>query len=79
MGRPYVGLTPHKLKILSMLAEGKTAEEVGQELWLSNRTIKAHMVFVRSCLGARNTVHAVHIAHNLGFLPLVEDEEEAAS
>jgi LuxR family quorum sensing-dependent transcriptional regulator len=53
------GLTPRERDILSWIAYGKTAKDVGQILSISEFTVHAHLRSVKEKLGTRNNVHSV--------------------
>jgi len=58
-GRKAGGLTPRERDILSWVAWGKTAKDVGQILAISEFTVHAHLRSVKEKLGTRNNVHSV--------------------
>jgi LuxR family quorum sensing-dependent transcriptional regulator len=53
------GLTPRERDVLSWVAWGKTAKDVGQILEISEFTVHAHLRSVKEKLGTRNNVHSV--------------------
>ena len=55
-------LRPSQTRVLRLVAEGMTAQEVADELWLSHFTVRAHLKAIHAELGARNSAHAVAIA-----------------
>lgn len=61
-------LTPRERQILAMVAAGDSNPEIGAALFLAETTIKTHMQRLCAKLGARNRVHAVTVAHQLGLL-----------
>lgn len=52
-------LTTRERETLGLVAEGMSNKEIGQELHLSEKTIKAHLAAVFRKLGATNRTHAV--------------------
>lgn len=52
-------LTEHQLKIAQLIADGLTAPEVGEKLWLSEETIKHHKKVLRRYTRKRTTTAAV--------------------
>lgn len=63
-----VGLTAREIKILAMVAEGKTDEEAARSTGRSVHTIKNQVRHLVTKLGARNRAHAVLIAHHHDLL-----------
>ncbi len=61
-------LTPVQLEVLKLIAEGKTHKEIGAQLFYGFESIKNIMASVKRKLGAKNSLHAVHIAHQRGLL-----------
>lgn len=62
-------LRTREKEVLSWAAQGKTAEETGEILGISNRTVEWHLKNVRNRIGAANVVHAVFMATKAGVLP----------
>ena len=60
------GLSPRELEVLCLLAEGHTNREVGAELFISEKTVSAHVSRILAKLGAANRAEAATIAHRLG-------------
>ena len=52
-------LTPREREVMGLSSEGLTAQEVGDRLGLSPRTVHQHMDNVADKLGTRNRVHTV--------------------
>jgi DNA-binding CsgD family transcriptional regulator len=63
-------LTDRETEILAAAAEGETAAETGQRLFLSSETVKGYRKRIIAKLGARNGTHAVVLAIRRGLLPL---------
>ena len=59
---------PRQLACLRLAAEGRSYIEIGQQLHIARSTVKTQLKRVMFILGARNTTHAVHIAHQRGLL-----------
>lgn len=72
MGAPRQGsqLTGRELQVLEKMATGLTAKQAGDQLFLSEDTVKTHLKRVYALLGVRNVAHAITVAHELGFLPM---------
>ena len=52
-------LSPKKIKISTLLAQGFTDKEISQKLQMSTRTIQTHISSIVLSLNARNRVNAV--------------------
>jgi DNA-binding NarL/FixJ family response regulator len=65
MGRPNLKAEDY-IQVLQLKAEGLTNTEIAQKLFLSVDAVKMRLERARKDLGARNTVHAVAIACQLG-------------
>ena len=61
-------LTPTELKILRLIAAGKTTVEVGETLFVAEKTVKNHLASVYRKLEVRNRSHAVSEAYRRGLL-----------
>ena len=62
------GLTEREIEVLKLLAEGLDTAEVGERLFLSDRTVKTIVHDVTSRLELRNRTHAVAHAIRLGLI-----------
>jgi DNA-binding NarL/FixJ family response regulator len=60
ISRPY-------LDVLRCASMGLTSAETARELHMSVHNVKSHLRTWMHKLGARNTVHAVSIAHTTGL------------
>jgi DNA-binding NarL/FixJ family response regulator len=58
-------LSPRETKILSLVAEGLTDAQIAEELYLSTRTVNAHLRSVYRKLGASSRAAAVKRADEL--------------
>jgi DNA-binding CsgD family transcriptional regulator len=68
--RERIALTPRERAILPLLAEGRTAKEVGEALFLSHRTVEYHVANLLAKLGVRTRTEAIEAARARGLLPL---------
>lgn len=61
-------LNERQRQILPLIAVGMSHAEIGATLYLSRETVKTHVCRMLVKLGAANRAHAVHIAHQRGWL-----------
>lgn len=66
--RPLEELTGRELEVLRLLARGKTNAEMGQELFLSDLTVKSYVTRILGKLGVRSRVQAVILAYETGLV-----------
>ncbi len=59
---PASSLTRREQTVLALLAQGFTNREIGQRLFLSEKTVKRHVTVVLQKLGVRNRVEAALLA-----------------
>lgn len=55
-------LTERQIRVLQLLSEGYTQEEIGALIFRSTKTVELEVLHIRQDLGARNTMHAVSLA-----------------
>src|SRR3954454_5074646 len=63
-------LSPREREIMHLMAEGRTAEAIGNELNVSVETVRTHVRNVIRKLRARNRVHAIALALERGEIAL---------
>jgi len=68
-------LSPREREIMHLMAEGMTAERIGEEITVSVETVRTHVRNVIRKLQARNRVHAIAIALERGEIALLHDDE----
>jgi len=66
-------LSPREREIMHLMAEGRTAEAIAQELSVSVETVRTHVRNVIRKLQARNRVHAIALALMRGEIELDDD------
>ena len=69
MGAPPPTLTPRELDVLAAVATGMSNREVARRLYLSEATVKSHLVQVFAKLEVRSRTAAVARAREQGLLP----------
>lgn len=68
--RPGGDLTPRERDILQWAAAGRTAEDTGDDLNISPRTVEKHLEVAMRKLGAAHKAHAVALAISRGLISL---------
>lgn len=68
-------LSPREREIMHLMAEGGTAQDVGDELGVSVETVRTHVRNVIRKLQARNRVHAIAMALQRGDITLEQPGE----
>jgi predicted ATPase/DNA-binding CsgD family transcriptional regulator len=61
-------LSARELEVLELVAEGLTSKQIGQQLFLSPRTVNHHLYTVFNKLGVDSRAQAVAVAARAGFL-----------
>ena len=61
-------LTPRQLEVLELLGRGKSAKEIGRELYLSEPTVRNHIRSLLQALGVHSQLEALARARELGIL-----------
>ena len=66
--RDVPSLTPRQLEILKLLSEGKSAREIGSELYLTQATIRNHIRALLVALGVHSQLEVLAKAREMGIL-----------
>ena len=61
-------LSPREKEVLSLIAQGANNKEIAQELYISERTVKAHITSILSQLNLRDRTQAAILATQYRFL-----------
>jgi predicted ATPase/DNA-binding CsgD family transcriptional regulator len=72
-GAGIFSLTKREHEVLGLLADGKTDREIAEMLFLSRRTVNAHVANILGHLAVPSRQDAVARAHDLGLLPSSTD------
>ncbi len=62
-------LTPREVEVLTLVAEGRTNQEIADQLVLSIKTVQAHRANVMEKLGLHDITHLVRFALRHGLIP----------
>jgi DNA-binding NarL/FixJ family response regulator len=65
-----VQLTPRELSTLRLMADGKSNKEIGNDLGISERTVKTHLGHLFEKLGVTSRTEAVKVATRRGLVRL---------
>ena len=61
------GLTPREVEVLGLVAEGLTSAQVAHRLFLSPRTVEAHLTSIYHKLGVTSRAAAIRFALEHGL------------
>ncbi|HET7627531.1 MAG TPA: response regulator transcription factor [Bacillales bacterium] len=67
--KPHEQLTARELEILRLIADGKTNQEIADELFIAVKTVKTHITNIFSKLGVEDRTQAAIYAHRNGLVP----------
>jgi DNA-binding NarL/FixJ family response regulator len=67
-GATSCGLTPRELEVLSLVRKGLTNAEIGEQMHITERTVKGHVTGILEKLGAHDRAGAVARGFDLGLL-----------
>ena len=60
------GLTPRERQVLVLVAEGRTNREIGDSLFMAEKTASVHVSRILAKLDVRSRTEAAAVAHRLG-------------
>jgi DNA-binding NarL/FixJ family response regulator len=61
-------LTSRELEVLTLVAGGRSNQQIADELFISRKTASVHVSHILSKLGLRTRVEAASVAHRAGLL-----------
>ena len=61
-------MTPHRIHILALAAQGNTNRQIGSQLHVSTNAVNCHMQAIYRALGAHDRAHAVAAAFRAGLV-----------
>ena len=62
-----LGLTPREREVLTLLAQGRTNREIGEALFMAEKTASVHVSRILAKLDVRTRTEAAAVAHRLGI------------
>jgi DNA-binding CsgD family transcriptional regulator len=62
-----LGLTARETEVLALVALGRTNRQIGEELFISEKTASVHVSRILAKLGVRGRGEAAAVAHRLGL------------
>ncbi|OKK22236.1 LuxR family transcriptional regulator [Streptomyces sp. CB00455] len=65
---PGAGITEREREVLTLVGRGRSNTEIAEELYISAATAKSHVARLFSKLGARDRVHLVITAYEMGLV-----------
>lgn len=68
MRNPIPKLTDREIEVLKMLATGVTNKEISRDLFVTEATVKSHLVHIFTKLGVDSRSRAIHVAQETGLI-----------
>lgn len=68
MRSPLPKLTDREVDVLRLLASGSTNKEIARALFVTEATVKSHLVHIFSKLGVDSRSRAIHVAQETGLI-----------
>jgi DNA-binding CsgD family transcriptional regulator len=62
-------LTPREFEVLGLVAAGRSNREIGEQLYISAKTVSVHVSNIMAKLGATSRTEAAALARRRGLLP----------
>jgi DNA-binding NarL/FixJ family response regulator len=66
LGKPRLGLTEREAEVLDLLAEERTNRQIGDVLFISEKTVSVHVTNMLRKLGVQNRTEAADMRRRLG-------------
>jgi DNA-binding NarL/FixJ family response regulator len=63
-----LGLTPRERQVLALVAQGATNREIGERLFMAEKTASVHVSRILAKLDVRSRTQAAAVAHRLGLV-----------
>jgi DNA-binding NarL/FixJ family response regulator len=67
---PQDALSPREVDVLTWVAKGASNKEIAQHLYISEATVKSHLLHIFEKLGAGDRTQAVTLAVQKGLIQL---------
>lgn len=61
-------LTAREIQVMQLVAQGRTSKEIGDVLFIGQRTVEGFKLLINKKLGCRNSAHAVWKCINIGII-----------
>jgi DNA-binding CsgD family transcriptional regulator len=74
-----LGLTPRERSVLALVAQGRTNREIGERLYMAEKTASVHVSRILAKLDVRSRTEAAAVAHRLGLESTGDEPVGAAS
>ncbi|MGH3353624.1 MAG: response regulator [Nocardioides sp.] len=68
MRSPLPRLTGREIEVLRLLARGSTNKEIARTLFVTEATVKSHLVHIFTKLGVDSRSRAIHVAQETGLI-----------
>jgi len=68
-GKTVAGLTGREIEVIRLIASGASNRAIGEQLFISETTVKSHVAHIMNKLGASSRTEVIAQAHRLALLP----------